>query len=162
ELETICMKCLEKEPQRRYASAEALADELQRFLQHQPIRARPLGIMAHLARWCRRNPPLAVTGGLALALLLATVVLSVWFAIHQSLVAERLRGALEAQRFSSALRDFTQGRNLCEDGEPVTGLLWMGRSLEQAPSSEPAFQHTVRVNLNGWGQTLHPLRNVQM
>jgi len=71
DLETICLKCLEKEIPRRYLSAQALADELGRFLEDKPIRARPVRVPEKVWRWCRRNPRLAVSGALvALSLLL--------------------------------------------------------------------------------------------
>jgi serine/threonine-protein kinase len=68
DLETICLKCLSKEPGRRYASAAALADDLTRFREGRPIQARPLGWVEHSWRWCRRNATAAALLITALAL----------------------------------------------------------------------------------------------
>ncbi len=74
DLETICLKCLEKPAARRYGSARALADELGRFLPDEPIHARRLGTLPRFLRWCRRKPALAAAVGLGVLLLLIIAI----------------------------------------------------------------------------------------
>ncbi len=68
DLSTICLKCLEKDPQRRYPSALALAEDLERWLKHEPIRARRTGVFTHARKWVRRNPSIAAMTATLLAL----------------------------------------------------------------------------------------------
>src|SRR5205823_14673998 len=60
DLSIICLKCLEKDPQRRYPSALALAEDLERWLKHEPIRARRTGVLTRGTKWVRRNPTTTV------------------------------------------------------------------------------------------------------
>jgi TolB-like protein/Tfp pilus assembly protein PilF/predicted Ser/Thr protein kinase len=75
DLSTICQKCLEKDPQRRYSSASALADDLERWLKHEPIQARPTGIIGRGKKWLQRNPTAAMAVALSLALVAAIGVI---------------------------------------------------------------------------------------
>src|ERR1700757_412016 len=68
DLSTICLKCLEKDPKRRYASALALAEDLERWLKHEPITARRVGPLVRGGKWVRRNPSIAVMMAMLLAL----------------------------------------------------------------------------------------------
>ena len=74
DLETICMKCLEKEPDRRFQTAAEVADELKRFINGEPILSRPLSRPERLVRWCRRNPLVASLSGLAAASVVSALV----------------------------------------------------------------------------------------
>ena len=65
DLSTICLKCLEKDPKRRYSSALALAEDLERWLKHEPILARRTGILSRGRKWVRRNPTQRAIGGVA-------------------------------------------------------------------------------------------------
>jgi WD40 repeat protein len=96
DLDTICLKCLEKEPGQRYASALALAEDLHRFLEGKPILARPVRSWERLARWARRQPLAASLAGLCVTAVVGIVTLLWWQALeanrHAQKVDEDARG----------------------------------------------------------------------
>src|SRR5262249_20093213 len=70
DLSTICLKCLEKDPQRRYPAAAGLAEDLEHWLKHEPIRAKPSGPFTHAWKWVRRNPSTTALVTLLIAVLM--------------------------------------------------------------------------------------------
>jgi hypothetical protein len=113
DLEAICLKCIEKEPQRRYLTAAALADDLERFQGGLPILARPIGLVGKTIRWCNRNRWLtAALATSALSLILLGLG-GVWIAWRQNTLrrtaderaAEALRAQSAAHRYSDLARN---------------------------------------------------------
>src|SRR5439155_24972778 len=76
-LSTICLKCLEKDPQRRYSSALALAEDLERWLKHEPIQARRTGFVTRGSKWLHRKPAIAVSVA-SLVALIAVLAIVIW------------------------------------------------------------------------------------
>jgi len=102
DLEVICLKCLQKEPSKRYANALELAADLERFLAGKPILARPAGRLEKAWLWCRRNRPLAAALGLSALLAAGLVVGSIWFGVRQ---AELRQKAEYAERLANQERE---------------------------------------------------------
>src|SRR5436305_5618892 len=84
DLSTICLKCLEKDPKRRYLSALALAEDLERWLRHEPIQARHSGVFARGGKWVRRNP----TTGLLVASLVGLAAAASWIVWKSELIRQ--------------------------------------------------------------------------
>jgi WD40 repeat protein len=91
DLETICLKCLEKERGRRYQDARDVADDLRRFLNREPIRARPITAPARAWRWCKRKPAVAGLSAAVAIVLIAGAAISSFFAVAANEEAEQAR-----------------------------------------------------------------------
>ena len=156
DLELICVKCLDKEPGRRYASAGQLADELRCYLDGRPLRhTRPVGRLEHFRLWCRRDPYRAAATGLASALVAALAAGPVVYAVQEYRNGRELRGALDTANRHLAERHLDWGLGLLEKGDSA-GMLWLVRALEVAPPDADDLRRVVRTNLAGWRSGVCP------
>src|SRR5262249_42713936 len=97
DLSTICLKCLDKDPQRRYPSALALAEDLERWLKHEPIQARRIGVFARGKKWVRRNPARALSA----ASLVALATASGWIIWKSELIRQPLTNGIAVLPFEN-------------------------------------------------------------
>jgi len=121
DLETICLKALQSEPARRYATALAMAEDLARFLQGEPIQARPVSVTGRAVKWCRRKPALAASLGAIALLLTGVAAISVWSALR-----------LEKSRMAEAEGRREARLNLYAADVRMAGQLYQKGSLESA------------------------------
>jgi eukaryotic-like serine/threonine-protein kinase len=181
DLETIVLKAIEKDPARRYHSADALAEDLRRFLDDEPIRARQVFFWERAIKWGRRKPALAALAVAVHILLASLLALGIWsyVQIGKALgVANGERGralialanestaheaadkarALEArtrvtsQRLSAELA-LGRGIELAGSGQISRGMIWIARALALAPDDREGRQlrSAARSNLLAWG-----------
>jgi WD40 repeat protein/tRNA A-37 threonylcarbamoyl transferase component Bud32 len=115
DLDTICLKCLEKEPGRRYATARDLASDLQRFTAGEPIAARRIGLVGRTLRWARRNRAIALLLAATMTALLGTAIISSYFygwreaTLYTSLLEQaRLTREVHRQGYGDKVRQFVK------------------------------------------------------
>jgi eukaryotic-like serine/threonine-protein kinase len=142
DLETICLRCLHKEPQRRYTSAGALADDLDRYLEGRPIQARPVSAIERLAKWVRRRPGMAA---LTAALILAGIGLAtgtLWFTIHlQAALSETREQRDKADGLARAeTKARTQAETDRQRAEEETGRAQSARYAIQLSLAQKEWQ----------------------
>ncbi|MCX6921602.1 MAG: serine/threonine-protein kinase, partial [Verrucomicrobia bacterium] len=160
DLETICLKCLEKDPQRRYASADALAEDLERWLRREPILARPGRTLDHVLKWARRNPAIASLAA-AVVVIAVTGFLGVAWQWRQAKANERIARAeaKKSEQVAKFLTDMLQGVSpelaLGHDTTMLKEILnktaeRIGRDL----TNQPEVEADLRMTLGGTYQAL--------
>jgi eukaryotic-like serine/threonine-protein kinase len=179
--ETIALKCLQKEPLRRYAGAQELADDLHRFVAGEIIVARRAGPLERAWNWARRHRAVAALSA-ALVLALAGGLAGVTWKWRQALAAEattahqlgvakiarleadesRARAVQSLNRLELQTADLALDRGLilAERGEVARGLHWMLEALRMAPDSDVGLRRAARVNLAAWSRRVHAPRHV--
>src|SRR5262249_2472294 len=151
DLETVCLRCLDKDPQRRYGSAEALAEDLESWLDGRPIRARPVGPRERLWRWCRRNPLAASLMGLVAVLPAAAAPPPPVAAGRRAAGGEGGRaarggagGRAEGSRHRLVRTYVASGARLMDEGDLLGSLVWFTEALRLdagKPQAEEVHRH---------------------
>jgi WD40 repeat protein/serine/threonine protein kinase len=146
DLDTVCLKCLEKDPLRRYGSAEALADDLERWLRREPIVARPSTLTERFGKWSRRNPTVAVLSGVLLLALTAISVISTIMSLRISAAREQIAREAEERRRQIVRLNVATGNRLAEEGDTLTAALWFAEAARlDAHAGEDDAMHRYRL-----------------
>jgi WD40 repeat protein len=184
DLETICLKCLEKNPAQRYASCQELLEDLQRWQRHEPILARPVTRAERLVRWCRRKPALSSAVAVALLTLTSAIGLTAYHLAFRTTAARQLDERSQQTKAAESLAQehraradaeflntqrqtctslLTQGLNDCQNGDLDRGLLTLASALPYAERCQATdLEHVLRSNIAAWLSRISSLQQISI
>lgn len=165
DLETICLKCLEKDPERRYQSAEALAEDLDRWQAGEPVRARATTAPERALKWARRHPAVATLSALAATAIAGLLGTGTWFTLRLRDEVKRVENANHQVRLESAaaktarkeaeltLADMQTSSGVEADarGDPALAVLWFANAARLAHGDEERTLAN-RVRVRTWAR----------
>jgi WD40 repeat protein len=172
DLETICLKALAKEPQRRYQRALEFGEDLRRFLKEEPIRARPASRRERLWRWCRRNPSLASLTAAVATLLLAVAVgatVAAFYFGERAETEKRLKTDAEQAKTKAEDKETESRRTLADSytslgltagarDDPRQAVLWFANAARLAGDDRERADAN-RIRAAAWGRlAIQPVR----
>ena len=147
DIESICLKCLEKEPKARYQTAKELSEDLQRFVDGKPTVARPITRFARGVRWCRRNPLVASLS----ALVVLSMIVGTTVSLSLAREAQQERdAAVVAEREASHQVSLTESANAelaLQAGRPDLALHALTNAMESLPAGEEAKETALRLRI---------------
>ncbi len=167
DLEAVCLKCLEVEPGRRYGSAEALAEELERWLDGRAVLTRPPAAWEWAWKWARRRKDAASLLAVSLLLVLIGTPLLAWMWRQERAAKKEEAAARREAQAQAAASALTVAHSMLDRGgagdSPELGaaLLWFARGLVLAPPDDTGLRRTARDNLAAVYGRLHPLKDVR-
>ncbi len=167
DLETICLKCLEKDPRKRYQTAGELAEDFRRYSDNEPIRARPIGLLGRTLRWSQRRPGVAALVATTVGLVLLLLGVTTWGYLHELTLRRKYELVLGFVRNSDTVRVY---RDRLEEAarDPQLGdamisvlnypalneiRLKLSDPLAEAewPALRPQFlEHSARTAIQNW------------
>jgi WD40 repeat protein/serine/threonine protein kinase len=174
DLETVVLKAIARDPAHRYQTPAEVADDLKRFVEDRPVKARRISAAEKAWRWGRRNPLVAgLLAGIVLVFLIGFAgVFWQWRVAEtqrgialvreqeaQQKTHDEARARAQAQRFAARLI-LERGLGLCQQGQYAGGLLWLTRGLDVVPDEADDLRESFRTLLGGWSTRLCPCRLV--
>ncbi len=157
ELDWIVMRAMDKDRTRRYESAAALADDIERFLKDEAVEACPPSTTYRVKKFVHRHRRVVIAASVVFAVLVLGLIGTTLGLVKATAAEERAESERDAQQRLNFRMAVDRGLVLCDDGHVGHGMLWLARALELCPNDDPAMERVIRANLSAWRRELNTL-----